>query len=89
MNRNHSKQAIALLERCRECGVFTHGGGDELLDANLVESGIIDSMSLAMIAAVVKKYYGVVVTTEQLVADLRSLNQIAAYIEEQSDGSAK
>ena len=75
------ENAMTLLGKCIECGVFSNDSTDEILDVDLVESGVIDSMSLTMLAAMLKKHYAIVITPQQFIAELRTLNDISTYIE--------
>ena len=71
------RRAMALLDKCREHGIISADGDRELLDVDLIESGILDSMSLTMLAALLKDRYQFEVDPSQFVMELRSFNAIA------------
>jgi acyl carrier protein len=70
----------SLLERCVEDGVFARDTRVDPTD-DLVESGLVDSMGLLMLAAVIEKTYEVTIPEAVFVAELRTLARIAAYLE--------
>jgi acyl carrier protein len=70
----------ALLGHCMENGVFPRDTHVEPND-DLVELGLIDSMGLLMLAAMIEDVYDVVIPEPVFVAELRTLERIAAYIE--------
>lgn len=74
--------AYKLLQMCNECGIFTGNQVANMLDLDLVESGMIDSMSLTMLAAMIRKNYGIEINLQLFVAELRSLKLISAYLEQ-------
>lgn len=78
VDNEHAKQ---LLKRCKQWGVLVGDYTDDVLDLNLIESGIFDSMSMEMMGMMLEEYYGLEVTPQQFVVELRSLNEISAYIE--------
>lgn len=82
MEEVNKNTAMQLLTQCKECGIFTQGCNEDMLDMNLIESGVFDSMSLVMLASMINKYYGVVIQPSQFVAELRSLNDLAGYLEQ-------
>lgn len=51
-----------------------------LLDADLVESGEIDSVGLTILQTAIEEVFNVHITPELLTAELRSLRKIAGYI---------
>ena len=77
MNTNARK----LLEMCNESGIFTSVCTNDILELDLLESGIIDSMSLTMLAAMINKNYGIEINLQLFVAELRNLKAISAYLE--------
>lgn len=69
----------SLICHCAESGVFA---GEAVVDsgADLVESGLVDSMGIVMLAALIEDTYGVVIPEAVFVAELRTLAQVAAYV---------
>ena len=70
----------SLLERCFEDGVFARDTRVDPAD-DLVESGLVDSMGLLMLAALIEETYEVTIPEAVFVAELRTLARIAAYLE--------
>jgi acyl carrier protein len=69
-----------LIECCIEQGVFVPEAAiDPSVD--LVESGLVDSMGLMMLASLIEETYDLVVPEALFVAELRTLTSIAAYLE--------
>ena len=73
--------AMQLLKQCQNCGIFSSDYNEDILDLNLIECGLFDSMSLTMLAAMVTKYYGISIMPSQFVAELHSINNLAEYLE--------
>jgi len=69
-----------LLECCIEQGVFE---SETAIDpsVDLVESGLVDSMGLMMLASLIEEAYDLVIPEALFVAELRTLARIAAYLE--------
>jgi acyl carrier protein len=69
-----------LLECCIEQGLFV---GEAAIDpgVDLVESGLVDSMGLMMLASLIEETYDLVIPEALFVAELRTLAAIAAYLE--------
>jgi len=69
-----------LLQHCLEDGVFARGAqvnpGDDL-----IESGLVDSMGLVMLASLIEETYQVVIPEAVFVAELRTLARVAAYVD--------
>jgi fatty-acyl-CoA synthase len=76
-----------LIDHCLEGGVFSR---ETAVDVNLdlVESGLIDSMGLLMLQSLIAESYGVEIPEAVFVAELRSLQRIASYLELQPRPSA-
>lgn len=74
----HTKE---LFMKCKEFGVFSQKCKDDVFDLNLVESGIADSMSMTMLAALIEEDYDLEITLQQFVVELRTLNEISDYIQ--------
>src|SRR3954469_9993784 len=70
----------SLLGRCVEDGVFAR---ETLVDPSedLVESGLVDSMGLLMLAALIEETYEVTIPEALFVAELRTLARIAGHLE--------
>ena len=69
-----------LLGRCVEDGVFARETRVNPAD-DLVESGLVDSMGLLMLAALIEETYEVTIPEALFVAELRTLSRIAAHLE--------
>jgi acyl carrier protein len=69
-----------LLGRCVEDGVFARETHVNPAD-DLVESGLVDSMGLLMLAALIEETYEVTIPEALFVAELRTLARIAAHLE--------
>jgi acyl carrier protein len=69
-----------LLEHCVSQGVFVQS---ESVDPNadLVETGQVDSMGLVQLQALIEELFGVSIPGPVFVAELRTLARIAAYLE--------
>ena len=78
MNNNDLK----LLQMCNDCGIFTSECASNIIELDLLESGMIDSMSLTMMAAMINKNYGIEINLQLFVAELRNLKLISAYLEQ-------
>jgi acyl carrier protein len=74
-------RAVSLLAKCRDCGIITAEDDHDLIYADLVESGIVDSMSLTMLSALLEDEYQFVVNPSQFVLEMRSLNAIVETME--------
>jgi acyl carrier protein len=70
----------SLLQHCVDNGVFARGVRVRP-DDDLVESGLVDSMGLLMLASMIEDIYEVVIPEAVFVAELRTLARIAGYIE--------
>jgi acyl carrier protein len=69
-----------LLARCRAQGLFADGAPIDC-DADLLESGMIDSMGLMALQAVAEETYGVYIPQAVFIAELRTLAKVAAYLD--------
>ena len=83
-NNNHI-EAIQLLDKCIENGIFDvyseQESTEDLLDEDLLESGLMDSMSLTMLDEMIKQEYGITIDYPIFIAELRSLRKIATHIQ--------
>ena len=70
----------SLFQHCVENGVFARGVHVKP-DDDLVDSGLIDSMGLLMLASMIEDIYEVVIPEAVFVAELRTLARIAGHIE--------
>jgi acyl carrier protein len=70
----------SLLQHCVDNGVFARGV-HVAPDDDLVESGLIDSMGLLMLASMIEDLYELVIPEAVFVAELRTLARVGAYIE--------
>ena len=70
----------SLLHHCVESGVFV---AEAAVDAgvDLLESGLVDSMGIVMLAALIEDTYNVIIPEAVFVAELRTLSRVAAYLE--------
>lgn len=82
---NSDFEAMQLLEKCISNGIFSEYSEESdqlsLLDEDLLESGLMDSMSLTMLDEMIKQEYEVEIDYSIFIAELRSLRKIASYIE--------
>ena len=70
----------SLLHHCAESGVFVREAAvDSRVD--LLESGLVDSMGIVMLAALIEDTYNVIIPEAVFVAELRTLARVAAYLE--------
>jgi acyl carrier protein len=69
-----------LLGRCVEDGVFAREAHVDPAE-DLVESGLVDSMGLLMLAALIEETYDITIPEALFVAELRTLGRIAAHLE--------
>lgn len=83
---NHPASAVIptevlahLTEHCMHCGLFAKGVRVDP-EADLIESGQVDSMGLTALQSIIEEVYGVVIPEAVYVAELRSLSRIAAYL---------
>jgi len=76
----HAQVLASLLQHCAENGVFV---GEAAVDsgADLLESGLVDSMGIVMLAALIEDTYNVIIPEAVFVAELRTLARVAAYLE--------
>jgi acyl carrier protein len=70
----------SLLHHCAESGVFEREASVDS-NADLLESGLVDSMGIVMLAALIEDTYNVVIPDAVFVAELRTLARVAAYLE--------
>jgi len=63
-----------------EDGVFARDARVDPGD-DLIESGLVDSMSLMMLASLIEDTYQVVIPEAVFVAELRTLERVAAYVD--------
>lgn len=87
INGSDETMALQLLEKCVENGIFTENfsndfSPEEQLNEDLLEAGIMDSMSLTMLAELINQDYGIEIELPLFIAELRSLNKVASYLEE-------
>ena len=76
-----STQVLAsLLHHCAESGVFVREASVDSA-ADLLESGLVDSMGMVMLAALIEDTYNVIIPEAVFVAELRTLARVAAYLE--------
>jgi acyl carrier protein len=70
----------SLLHHCAESGVFV---AEAAVDSgvDLLESGLVDSMGIVMLAALIEDTYNVIIPEAVFVAELRTLSRVAAYLE--------
>ena len=81
-----AKILATLLQHCVSQGVLVQS---EFVDPNadLVDTGQVDSMGLVQLQALIEQLFGVVIPGPVFVAELRTLARIAAYLErEQRSG---
>jgi acyl carrier protein len=69
-----------LLATCQASGLFAAEVPVDC-DADLVESGLIDSMGLLTLQSLAEETYGVLIPEAIFVAELRTLTQVAAYLD--------
>ena len=70
-----------LVALCREHAIFPTDALDSLVDADLLEQGVVDSLSLTLLVSAIEETYSVAIPIEILIGELRSLNSVADYIE--------
>ncbi len=72
--------ADSLVRLCHEHGVFPPEVGICGPKDDLLEGGLIDSMSLIYLQAVIQETYSIEIEPELFIAELRNIHAIAAYI---------
>jgi acyl carrier protein len=86
---NDSDQVLqSLISLCREMEILP---ADLIVkdDDELFEYGVFDSMGLTILASTIEENYGVGVTTQMLIAELRTPRAIAEYIVENQHKEAE
>lgn len=81
MTVSEGTNANRLLEKCLEYGVLSENYPDNILELDLIESGVVDSMSVAILEEMVYQEHGLAISSQQFVVELRSLNALSTYIE--------
>lgn len=69
-----------LLKLCEEYDIFEDVYAPDLLDIDLVESGILDSRGLMTMQIVIEDKFKLEIPFEMFVAELRNIRRVAAYI---------
>lgn len=80
-NNDGDNNALNLLEQCINNGIFAEDCTVEMLDVDLLESGVMDSMSLMMLTELIEQEYKLEIDPSIFVAELRTVNQLSSYIE--------
>ena len=76
-----NEKALILFNKCIDNGIFAQDCSQDIINEDLLELGIMDSMSLSMMAEMIQQDYGVDIDYALFVAELRSLHKIADYLE--------
>lgn len=69
-----------LLRLCEQHGVVDPDIGTLGRRDDILNSGLIDSMGLTYMQAMIEEEFGVELTTEMLITELRDIDRIAAYV---------
>jgi acyl carrier protein len=69
-----------LLRLCKQHGVVDPGIGTLGRRDDILNSGLIDSMGLIYMQAMIEQEFGVELSTEMLITELRDIDRIAAYV---------
>lgn len=81
-SRDGGKDWCALLVGlCLEQGVIEPDAAELSPDADLIESGVVDSMGLYSLRSLIKDRYGVEIPEALFIGELRTLRQIAAFLQ--------
>ena len=70
-----------LTELCKQEGILELDIMPGFESADLVDSGIIDSMGLLSLQTMIEEHYGVLIPQELFIMELRSLTSIAVYLD--------
>ncbi|GAA4343522.1 phosphopantetheine-binding protein [Kangiella taiwanensis] len=70
-----------LISLCQEYEIIPANNIEHQLDADLLESGIIDSMGVVMFQELLSEKFGMDVPTEKFIIELRTLRAIAGYVQ--------
>lgn len=76
-----------LFAACLEQGLFEAADAPGIWNADLIDSGAIDSMGLLTLEGILEEDFGVAIPHEMLVAELRTLNKLAEYVRAQGAGA--
>ena len=79
---NTAEKALrALIELCEAESIFPIDDLACVADEDLFERGLVDSLSLTLLRAVIEETFAVAIPAEVFVGELRSLRDTAAYIQ--------
>jgi acyl carrier protein len=76
-----------LLAACLEQGLFEAADVPGIWNADLIDSGAINSMGLLALEGILEENFGVAIPHEMLVAELRTLNKLAEHVHAQGAGA--
>lgn len=68
------------VELCVEHGLFEREAAASVLDKDLFESNIIDSMGILTMQSLIMETYGIEIPEPLFVAELRTINRVMAYV---------
>ena len=68
------------VELCIEHGLFDRDAAVSLLDKDLFDSNIIDSMGILSMQSLIMETYGIEIPEPVFIAELRTINSVIAYI---------
>lgn len=79
-NLTINELSTALISLCQEHGVFSCTDSAVSEQDDILESGLIDSMGVVYMQAVIQEQFNIELATELLVTELRSIKSIAHYM---------
>jgi len=85
----HNTQKSGTMKKLVHIGINNHilqaTNIDEVdIDADLVEQSLVDSMGVILLQCMLDEEYGLEVSKEQFIADLRTIRKIGNYIDERT-----
>jgi len=68
------------VDLCVEHGLLDGGQVETMLNDDLIESGMLDSMGIVTVQTMIQETYGIDIPTPLFIAELRSINNVIAYL---------
>ncbi len=82
---NHLIDQVAdfLMDQCHELGIFETQTDVSHKKDDLIDNGLIDSMGMMYMQAMIHETFGMELTPELFITELRNIQSIALYMTEQ------
>jgi len=74
-----------LIEQFKENNIIENADYESILNKDLINSGLIDSMAMMKAQAIIEDEFGVEIPEEKLLGDLRTLDDMIKYLATESN----